>query len=187
MAGGGSSWSWREVASHPLSWGQIFLFITLGAYFIFLSNFQGRRNLVVAANGSTKVFSKSGKQVKSFPSNLPGGNRNQSKGRSSKYTILDCIYSESNSIFYILDMMCWDGFQYYDCDTEFRLSWVQQKFIEYQDLRIRSRINPYSFQPLPVYQCTKDSISAALNSPMPFSDHLDGILIYHREVRNIKA
>jgi len=143
---------------------------------------EGRRNLVVAANGSTKVFSKSGKQVKSFPSNLPGGNRNQSKGRSSKYTILDCIYSESNSIFYILDMMCWDGFQYYDCDTEFRLSWVQQKFIEYQDLRIRSRINPYSFQPLPVYQCTKDSISAALNSPMPFSDHLDGILIYHREV-----
>jgi hypothetical protein len=38
---------------------------------------QGRRNFVVAANGYTKVFSKSGKQVKSFPSNLPGGNRNQ--------------------------------------------------------------------------------------------------------------
>jgi len=38
---------------------------------------EGRRNFVVAANGSTKVFSKSGKQVKSFPSNLPGGNRNQ--------------------------------------------------------------------------------------------------------------
>merc|ERR1719328_762719 len=63
---------------------------------------EGRRNLVVASNGSTKVFSKSGKQVKSFPSSLPGGNRNQSRGRSSKYTILDCIYSESNSIFYIL-------------------------------------------------------------------------------------
>ena len=102
--------------------------------------------------------------------------------RSNKYTILDCIYSESNSIFYILDMMCWDGFQYYDCDTEFRLSWVQQKFIENQEMRTRSRINPYSFQPLPVYQCTKESISEALNSPMPFSDNLDGLLIYHREV-----
>ena len=86
-------------------------------------------------------------------------------------------------------MMCWDGFQYYDCDTEFRLSWVQQKFIENSqesenagNMRIRSRINPYSFQPLPVYQCTRDSISEALNSPMPFSDHLDGLLIYHREV-----
>jgi len=141
---------------------------------------EGRRNLVIAANGSTKVFSKSGKQVKSFPSNLPGGNRNQN--RRNTYTILDCIYSESNSIFYILDMMCWDGFQYYDCDTEFRLSWVQQKFIENQEMRTRSRINPYSFQPLPVYQCTRDSIKEALNSPMPFSDHLDGLLIYHREV-----
>merc|ERR1719150_3184680 len=142
---------------------------------------EGRRNLVIAANGSTKVFSKSGKQVKSFPSNLPGGNRNQGRNRN-KYTILDCIYSESNGIFYILDMMCWDGFQYYDCDTEFRLSWVQQKFIENQELRVRSRINPYSFQPLPVYKCNKESITDALNSPMPFNDPLDGLLIYHREV-----
>lgn len=142
---------------------------------------EGRRNFVVAANGSTKVYSKSGKQVKSFPSNLPGGNRNQSRGRHT-YTILDCIFSDSNGIFYILDMMAWDGYQYYDCETEFRLSWVQQKFIENQDLRHRSRINPYSFQPLPVYQCTKESISEALNSPMPFNDNLDGLLIYHRQV-----
>merc|ERR1719234_360065 len=54
---------------------------------------EGRRNFVVAENGSTKVYSKSGKQVKSFPSNLPGGIRNQGR-RSNKYTILDCIYSE---------------------------------------------------------------------------------------------
>merc|ERR1712203_1248530 len=141
---------------------------------------EGRRNLVIAANGSTKVFSKSGKQVKSFPSNLPGGNRNQN--RRNTYTILDCVFSESNSIFYILDMMCWDGFTYYNCDTEFRLSWIQSKFIENKDLRTRSRINPYSFQPLPVYQCTKESISDALNSPLPFNDPLDGLLIYHRRV-----
>lgn len=141
---------------------------------------EGRRNLVVAWNGSTKVYSKSGKQVKSFPSNLPGGNRSQN--RDGKYTILDCIFSESNQIFYILDMMCWGGFQYYDCDTMFRFSWVQQKFIENQELRKRSRINPYSFQPLPVYQCTQEEISTALNSPMPFSDHLDGLLIYHKDV-----
>jgi len=143
---------------------------------------EGRRNFVIAANGSTKVFSKSGKQVKSFPSSLPGGNRNQGGRSRNSYTILDCVYSESNGIFYILDMMCWDGYQYYDCDTEFRLAWVQQKFIENQELRQRTRINPYSFQPLPVYKCTKESISQALNSPLPFNDHLDGILIYHRQV-----
>lgn len=143
---------------------------------------EGRRNFVIAANGTTKVFSKSGKQVKTFPSNLPGGNRNQGGRARNSYTILDCVYSDSNGVFYILDMMCWDGYQYYDCDTEFRLSWVQQKFIENTELRVRSRINPYSFQPLPVYQCTKQSISDALNSPLPFNDPLDGLLIYHRQV-----
>jgi len=143
---------------------------------------EGRRNFVIAANGSTKVFSKSGKQVKTFPSSLPGGNRSQQGRTRNSYTILDCVYSEANGIFYILDMMCWDGFQYYDCETEFRLSWVQQKFIENQELRVRCRINPYTFQPLPVYKCTKESISDALNSPLPFHDPLDGLLIYHREV-----
>jgi len=144
---------------------------------------EGRRNFVVASNGQTKVYSKSGKQVKSFPSNLPGGNRSQGgRRKGSTYTILDCIFSDTHGIFYILDMMCWDGYQYYDCDTEFRLSWVQQKFIEHQELSVRSRINPYSFQPLPVYQCTRESISDALNASMPFNDNLDGILIYHRHV-----
>lgn len=143
---------------------------------------EGRRNFVVASNGSTKVFSKSGKQVKNFPSNLPGGNRNQGGRARHTYTILDCIFSDARNIFYILDMMCWDGYQYYDCDTEFRLSWVQQKFIENKELMVRSRINPYSFQPLPVYECTAESISQALNSKMPFEDNLDGLLIYHRNV-----
>jgi len=142
---------------------------------------EGRRNFVVASNGQTKVYSKSGKQVKSFPSNLPGGNRSQGGRKGPSYTILDCVYS-SDGTFYILDMMCWDGYQYYDCDTEFRLSWVQQKFIEHQELTVKSRINPYSFMPLPVYQCTRDSISQALNSALPFNDNLDGILIYHRHL-----
>lgn len=142
---------------------------------------EGRRNLVVASNGQTKVYSKSGKQVKSFPSHLPGGNRSQRNARQ-KYTLLDCIFSDANGIFYILDMMCWDGYQYYDCDTEFRLTWVQQKFVENKDLINRSRINPYSFLPLPVYQCNKEGISEALNSPMPFQERLDGLLFYHRHV-----
>ena len=29
----------------------------------------------------------------------------------NSYTILDCVYSDTNGIFYILDMMCWDGYQ----------------------------------------------------------------------------
>jgi len=142
---------------------------------------EGRRNFVVASNGQTKVFSKSGKQVKSFPSHLPGGNMKQGRSKN-KYTLLDCVFSDSNGIFYILDMMCWDGYQYYDCETEFRLTWVQQKFVENKELLQKSKINPYTFCPLPVYQCSKEGISTALNSPMPFHERLDGLLFYHRQV-----
>jgi snurportin-1 len=142
---------------------------------------EGRRNFVVASNGITKVYSKNGKQVKKFPSNIPGGSRNQN--RRNSYSILDCIFSEKEKVFYILDMMCWDGFQYYDCDTEFRMSWVQQKFIENKDqLMDASRMNPYRFLPLPIYQCTPESIHAALNTTLPFQDKLDGLLIYHKHV-----
>ncbi len=43
--------------------------------------------------------------------------------------------------------LSWDGFQYYDCDTEFRLSWVQQKFIENRDLMMdSSRTHPYRLE-----------------------------------------
>merc|ERR1719391_381325 len=63
---------------------------------------EGRRNFVVSSNGLTKVYSKSGKMVKKFPSNLPGGSRNQ-LSRKNKYSMLDCIFSEKTKIFYILD------------------------------------------------------------------------------------
>jgi len=144
---------------------------------------EGRRNLVIAANGSTKVFSKNGMQMNSFPSNLPGGNRRQR--RKNSYTILDCIYSEVSNTFYILDLMCWDGFQYYDSETEFRFFWVQQKCLENQEMKTKSKINPYSFQTLPYYQCTKESITEVLNSEMPFPDKLDGLLFYHKEVHYV--
>jgi len=140
---------------------------------------EGRRNLVVAGRGETKAFSKSGMMVKKFPSNLPGGKR---QGKRNSFTILDCIYSETSGTFYILDMMCWDRFQYYDCDTEFRFSWVRQKVLEDQDLGTKSKLNPYSFQTLPFYQSTRESIHQVLNSPLPLSDPLDGLLIYHKEV-----
>ena len=119
--------------------------------------------------------------MRSFPSNLPGGNRHQR--RKASYTILDCIFSEALNTFYILDMMCWNGFQYYDCETDFRLSWVQQKCVENQEMAVISTRNPYSFQTLPYYQCTTASIEEALNSPMPFPGQLDGLLMYHKEVQ----
>ena len=54
-----------------------------------------------------------------FPSDLPGGNRQQQGRISTGCAILDTIYSEAQRKFYILDIMMWVD-SYYDCDTEFR-------------------------------------------------------------------
>lgn len=33
------------------------------------------------------------------------------------YCILDCIYSEAQQTYYILDVMCWRGHPVYDCQV----------------------------------------------------------------------
>merc|ERR1712050_721818 len=82
----------------------------------------------------------------------------------------------------ILDMGVWDGFQYYDCETDFRMAWLGTKIMENPELSVKSRLNPYCFLSLPSYPCSQESIRGALNSAMPFPDQLDGLLIYHKEV-----
>ncbi|TNN00403.1 hypothetical protein fugu_011649 [Takifugu bimaculatus] len=74
----------------------------------------GKRSLIVASKGSTAAYTKSGYCVNRFPSLLPGGNRHNS-AMGKDYTILDCIYSEVDRTFYILDVMCWRGHPVYDC------------------------------------------------------------------------
>ena len=132
------------------------------------------------------MYSKSGKQVKSFPSNLPGGNRNQGGRLSSDLIFWGAMFPHhpakwwhshvgretvtpslivstatpmesstfliwcagmvirSGTIWHIARF--WRHFlpQYYDCDTEFRLAWVQQKFIENQ-VRVQHMAQSISF------------------------------------------
>ncbi|KAJ8790257.1 hypothetical protein J1605_021334 [Eschrichtius robustus] len=76
----------------------------------------GKRALIVAARGSTSAYTKSGYCVNRFSSLLPGGNRRNS-ATTKDYTILDCIYSEVNQTYYVLDVMCWRGHPFYDCQS----------------------------------------------------------------------
>ncbi|TRZ01545.1 hypothetical protein DNTS_021819 [Danionella cerebrum] len=103
----------------------------------------GKRSLVVASKGSTTSFTKSGYCVNRFPSLVPD------------YSILDCIYSELDRTYYILDVMCWRGHPVYDCSTEFRFYWLQSKVDEVEGLSEISKINPFRF--------------------------VDGLLFYHKE------
>uniref|UniRef100_A0A672HJD8 Snurportin-1 n=1 Tax=Salarias fasciatus TaxID=181472 RepID=A0A672HJD8_SALFA len=138
----------------------------------------GKRSLIVASKGSTAAYTKSGYCVNRFPSLLPGGNRHNS-AMGKDYTILDCIYSEVDRTYFILDVMCWRGHPVYDCPTEFRFYWLQSKVEETEGLSETAKRNPFRFVRLPNSDCTADSIRKALTAEYSFS--VDGLLFYHRQ------
>ncbi|KAI6078007.1 Snurportin-1 [Aix galericulata] len=105
-----------------------------------------------SSQGSTAAYTKSGFCVSKFPSLLPGGNRHNSMSEKV-YCILDCIYSEAQQTYYILDVMCWRGHPVYDC---------QYKFVGLQN-----------------YPCTPESLCTVLATDYPFE--VDGLLFYHKQ------
>ncbi|XP_024061184.1 snurportin-1 isoform X3 [Terrapene carolina triunguis] len=128
---------------------------------------MGKRALIVASRGSTAAYTKSGFCVNRFPSLLPGGNRRNS-ATGKDYTILDCIYSEVNQTYYILDVMCWRGHPVYDCQTDFRFYWLHSKIQEEEGLAEKSRINPFKFVGLQSFPCTPESLCKVLAMDFPF-------------------
>ncbi|XP_077425600.1 snurportin-1 [Vanacampus margaritifer] len=138
----------------------------------------GKRSLIIASKGSTAAYTKSGYCVNRFPSLLPGGNRHNS-AMGKDYTILDCIYSELDRTFYILDVMCWRGHPVYDCPTDFRFYWLQSKVQETEGLAEIAKRNPFRFVSLQSIECTAASIHKALAAEYSFS--VDGLLFYHRQ------
>ncbi|XP_072529905.1 snurportin-1 [Salminus brasiliensis] len=150
----------------------------LGADWLLVVCPVGKRSLVVASKGSTASYTKSGYCVNRFPSLLPGGNRHNS-AMGKDYTILDCIYSELDRTYYILDVMCWRGHPVYDCPTEFRFYWLQSKAEEVEGLSEVGKRNPFRFVNLNSISCSTESIQKALAHDYSFN--VDGLLFYHRE------
>ncbi|XP_010882601.3 snurportin-1 [Esox lucius] len=138
----------------------------------------GKRSLIVASKGSTAAYTKSGYCVNRFPSLLPGGNRHNS-AMGKDYTILDCIYSELERTYFILDVMCWRGHPVYDCPTEFRFYWLQSKVQETDGLADIAKRNPFRFESLQSTACSTEAIQQALAAEYNFN--VDGLLFYHRQ------
>ncbi|XP_005069635.1 snurportin-1 isoform X1 [Mesocricetus auratus] len=138
----------------------------------------GKRALIVASRGSTSAYTKSGYCVNRFSSLLPGGNRRNST-TAKDYTILDCIYSEVNQTYYVLDVMCWRGHPVYDCQTDFRFYWMHSKLPEEEGLGEKTKINPFKFVGLKNFPCTPESLCKVLSMDFPFE--VDGLLFYHKQ------
>jgi len=92
---------------------------------------MGRRSLVVAANGETIAYSQKGFQRCKFQSILPNGNysfnfNEDNYKDSSKQTILDCVINFESKTCYVLDLVKWNGYNYFNGSAQFRHSWKEQ-------------------------------------------------------------
>lgn len=138
----------------------------------------GKRALIVASRGYTSAYTKSGYRVNRFPSLLPGGNKRNST-TAKDYTILDCIYSEAKQTYYVLDVMCWRGHPFYDCQADFRFYWMHSKLPEEEGLGENTKLNPFKFVGLQNFPCTPESLYNVLSMDFPFE--VDGLLFYHKQ------
>lgn len=147
---------------------------------------RGKRTLVIAANGRTSVYSRTGYFMFHFQSSLSGGGRYSTKyGVRNKTSILDCIYVEGEHRFYVIDVISWNGCTFLDCETEFRFFWLHSRFNEELNESINNDTNIvdsiasdhdvnmdepnttifkqnisslYNFIPLPYQDCTVDNV-----------------------------
>lgn len=140
---------------------------------------KGKRCLLVAASGRTKVFNKYGYYVREFRSKLPGDH-----GQRQSTTVLDCIYIAECKKYYILDVLAYGNQDMIQCDVAFRFYWIQSKIVE-EDLSTVDEHNEFSLGPLNTYDCA-DALQIELclsNFPMWENNQpaLDGLLFYHKE------
>jgi snurportin-1 len=83
----------------------------------------GKRCLVISAKGQTTSRLRNGAVLHRFSSGLPSGNTAKfSVNNPTHYCILDCVFHEPSLTYYVLDIQCWRGNLYYDCDTSFRFA-----------------------------------------------------------------
>jgi hypothetical protein len=120
----------------------------------------GKRCMVISAKGRTTSRSRNGAIMSRFPSALPGGRTTKGAHiHPYQYCILDCVFHEPSLTYYVLDVVCWKGNLYYDCDTTFRNYWTQTKLEETDGIHTISRTNSYRFIQLPIFECAIDELS----------------------------
>lgn len=141
---------------------------------------KGIRVLVIAVDGTTRVFNKRGAFFKRFHSELPGDYRN----RSDSMTILDCIYVDSSEEFFVLDALAYGYQALTDCDAEFRFFWIESQIRESNLDRITDH-NEHPFRIIEKCDCGDEHAFNEFLSKYPIWPNdqpaLDGFLFYHKE------
>ncbi|XVF08705.1 hypothetical protein REPUB_Repub07fG0026500 [Reevesia pubescens] len=139
----------------------------------------GKRCFVVSSNGTTVSRQRNGSILHHFPSALPAGAKTRDgSGSAQSYCILDCIFHELDQTYYVIDMVCWNGYSLYDCTAEFRFFWLNSKLEESGACNPPSYYHKFRFSAVPVYTCDQSGLYSAYNGVVPFVK--DGLLFYNK-------
>jgi len=90
----------------------------LGEEWTVMARPEGQRCLVRSRGQKTVCRGKNGGVMFSFNSKLPGGNPAQQKGEA----ILDCVYQKLTRIFWVVDIILWNGVEIAQKPWAFRSS-----------------------------------------------------------------
>uniref|UniRef100_A0A0N5AKB8 Snurportin-1 n=1 Tax=Syphacia muris TaxID=451379 RepID=A0A0N5AKB8_9BILA len=146
---------------------------TLSSDWFFVPCPVGRRCLVVASNGVTSAYSKTGCLLTQFSSFLPGGSRSC----STQFCLLDCIFSKAQRTFYCLDLIGWRGQSVVDTEFQCRIFLMNSWLSENEIFGELTKEYPYRFVCLPYCKCERDSMEEMMQRQFDFE--LDGILFYY--------
>ena len=106
---------------------------------------------------------------------MPGGGKKCNLGQ----TLLDGIFDDITKTFYVLDVLAWAGYDYTNCESDFRFYWLEQKMTE-KDISGSIKIVH-----LPAWNMARmgDYLACSVRDFIDTKTDvfIDGLLFYHNE------
>lgn len=140
----------------------------------------GIRCSLIARSGITQARDAAGTLLDEFQSLLPGGSCFGTYGAEKTFSILDCIQVDAilegeteptQLVYFVLDMMAWNGNMFYNCSAESRF-WMKSNWLS--ELEGANTINKANTSmrndrlilSLPIYNPDRSGLLAATQSPI---------------------
>ena len=133
---------------------------------------KGNQNILIASNGQTRLFSNKGYCRLNCGTILPAGNRSNT---SHHPTILDTIICWKTNTIYVLDLLKWKGYEYYNSSAEFRQEW---KNVKISELENQDKFK-FKIKCLPWFYCKNVEEATDFYENVDFD--VDGVLCYHKD------
>ena len=95
-------------------------------------------------------------------------------------TLLDGIFDDITKTFYVLDVLAWAGYDYTNCESDFRFYWLEQKMAE------KDIIGSIRIVHLPAWSMMQmgEYLTCSVHDYVDFPNSnafIDGLLFYHNE------